>query len=214
MGCGLTAEPSVFYRTVRGLFRLLAVPLFRFRVEGVESLPAEGPGVVVAAHRSWLDPACVGGACPRPVRFLIMDTVYRRIWARWFYERMSGIPVRVGGGAETLLGLRGALRALRAGELVGVFPEGRVMPEGPLQPLHAGAALLSVRGRAPVIPIFIRGSAKAWPRGRRYPWPAPVSVHVGRPIPPPSEPGRDAVDRLLVRIEAALNALSTSVEER
>ena len=200
----------VFYRSVRGLFRLLAVPMFRFRVEGVERVPVEGPAVVVAPHRSWLDPACVGGACPRPVRFLIMDTVYRRIWARWFYRRMHGIPVRVGGGAETMAGLRDALRALRAGQVVGVFPEGRVMPPGPLQPLHAGAALLAVRGQAPVIPIVIRGSAKAWPRGRRWPGPAAVSVHVGQTIEPPTERGRDAVDRLLTRIAAALEALSES----
>ncbi len=200
----------VFYRSVRGLFRLLAVPLFRFRVEGCERVPVEGPAVLVVPHRSWLDPACVGGACPRPVRFLIMDTVYRRIWARWFYRRMRGIPVRVGGGPETMAGLRGALRVLRAGEVVGVFPEGRVMPPGPLQPLHAGAALLAVRGQAPVIPMVIRGSAKAWPRGRRWPGPAAVSVHVGQAIPPPSERGREAVDLFLVRIAAALDALAES----
>ena len=204
----------LFYRSVRGLFRLLAVPVFGFRVEGVERVPMEGPAVVIAPHRSWLDPACVGGACPRPVRFLIMDTVYRRIWARWFYRRMRGIPVRVGGGPETLVALRGALRALRAGQLVGVFPEGRVMPEGPLQPFHAGAALLSVRGRAPVIPMVIRGSAKAWPRGRRWPRRAPVTVHVGRAIPPPSGRDRDEVERFGVRIEAALKDLFESVERK
>jgi 1-acyl-sn-glycerol-3-phosphate acyltransferase len=204
----------LFYRSVRGLFRILAVPMFRFRVVGCERVPMQGPAVVVAPHRSWLDPACVGGACPRPVRFLILDTVYRRVWARWFYRGMCGIPVRVGGGPETMAGLRDALRALRAGQVVGVFPEGRTMPEGPLQPLHAGAALLSVRGRAPVIPMVIRGSAKAWPRGRRWPGPAAISVHVGHAIPPPSERGREAVEHFLVRIEAALKALSESVDGR
>ena len=64
----------LFYRLARGLFRIVALPMFRFRVEGAERVPREGPGVVVAPHRSWLDPACVAGACPRPVRFLMIDT--------------------------------------------------------------------------------------------------------------------------------------------
>lgn len=202
----------VFYRSVRFLFRLLAAPMFRFRVEGLEQVPADGPAVLVAAHRSLLDPACVGGACPRPIRFLIRDKVYKKVWARWFYRRMRAIPVSEGGGPETLVSLRGALRALKDGELVGVFPEGRVMPEGPIRPLHAGAAMLSVRGRAPVIPMFIRGTARAWPPGRRWPGPAPVSVHVGPPIPPPGESGKQAVNRFLARIEGSLQDLAEKVE--
>jgi 1-acyl-sn-glycerol-3-phosphate acyltransferase len=188
---------------VRRLFRLIAGVAFRFRVEGAERVPRSGPGILVAPQRNWLDPAAVGGACPRPVRFLIMDSVYRKPWARWFYRAMRSIPVK-SGGSSSIGALRGALRWLQRGELIGIFPEGRVVPRAGAGRIHAGAALLSVRSGAPVIPVEIRGSAQAWPHGRSYPAPAAVSVHIGTPIWPPPAEGPDAVDQLQRRIERAI----------
>jgi 1-acyl-sn-glycerol-3-phosphate acyltransferase len=196
----------LFYSLMRAQFRLVALPLLRFRVEGTERLPASGPGIVVALHRSWLDPACVGGACPRPVRFLILETVYRRRAARWFYRRMRSIPVAPGAGGS-LSGLRTALRALREGELIGVFPEGRVFPAGRLGPFHPGAALLAIHAAAPVIPMVIRGSDRAWPHGSRWPRPARVSVRIGAPITPPAVRDRGAIDELVRRMRTDLEAM-------
>jgi 1-acyl-sn-glycerol-3-phosphate acyltransferase len=201
----------LFYRFIRFTFRVLARPMFRFRIEGAENLPAAGPGVVVAPHRSWLDPACIGGACPRPVRFLIIDRVYQHPWARWFYRSMQSIPVTAGGGPLTVTALRGALRALRNGQLIGVFPEGGVYSSDRPGSLHPGAAMLAARGGAPVIPIFIEGSAEAWPHGRSWPGPGRVRVRIGRALDPPEGHDREALREFLARIEARLEQLGREV---
>ena len=197
----------LFYRSMRLLFRGMALPMFRFRVEGADRVPARGPGVVVAPHRSWLDPACVAGAVRRPVHFLIMDRVYYRAGLRWFYRGLAGIPVRTG-EPLSVASLRGALRALHSECLIGIFPEGRVMAEGPMGPLQPGAALLAIRGRAPVIPVAIDGSSRAWPHGRRWPGPAAVRVRIGHPIPPPDGGSRAVVDSFMARIREAVQELS------
>jgi len=202
----------LFYRCARTLFRIIAYPMFRFRVEGAERVPAVGPAVVVAAHRSWLDPVCVGGALPRPIRFLIMERVYRHWWARWFYDAMDSIPVRAGVEPITVAALRGALRALQRGELIGVFPEGGVLPDGPLGEVQPGAAMLAVRSGAPIIPVAIRGSSRAWPHGRRWPGPAAVRVVIGRPIDPPERGGREVIDGFLPQIRTALEQLAREEE--
>jgi len=201
------ADP--FYRAVRGAFLAAAGPLFRLRVEGATAIPRVGPAVLVARHRSWLDPACVAAACPRPVGFLILGSVYERRWARWFYRRMRSIPVEPN-GAGALTAIREALRRLRRGEVVGVFPEGRVFPEHDPGRMHPGAALLALRGAAPVVPLEIRGSARAWPHGRAWPGPARVHVLVGPPVLPPEGARADdaEVARLLERIERALADLA------
>jgi len=197
-----------FYRSARLLFRLIARPAFHFTVEGEEHVPRQGPAVLVAAHRSWLDPACVGGAVPRPVRFLILESIYCRPWARWFYAGMGSIPVGAPGGPPSVRPLREALRVLQAGGLLGVFPEGRVFSAQAPGPLQPGAALLALRGAAPLIPIDIRGSDRAWPHGSRWPRPAPIRVCIGPPIAPPSASGRDAAERLTASVGQALRALA------
>jgi 1-acyl-sn-glycerol-3-phosphate acyltransferase len=194
------------YRVVRWTFRAVAWPMFRFRVEGFDHLPSRGAAVLVAPHRSWLDPACVGGACPRPVRFLILDSVYQKRWARWFYQAMESVPVQPD-GRDSVAAIRTALRLLSRGELVGVFPEGRVFPEGSGAPLHPGAALLSLRSRAPVIPLWIQGSARAWPHGKRLPRPAPIRVCIGPPIAPPPRERPGAIEEHLGAIASGLERL-------
>ena len=198
----------LFYRSTRLLFRLIARPAFDFTVEGAEHVPRHGAAVLVAAHRSWLDPACVAGAVPRPVRFLILESVYRRRWTRWFYAAMGSIPVTTPGGPPSVRALREALRVLRAGGLLGVFPEGRVFSAEAPGPLRPGAALLALRGAAPLIPIDIHGSDRAWPHGRRWPRSAPIRVRIGPPIAPPSSSGREAAEQLTESVGQALRSLA------
>ena len=197
----------LFYRCFRGLFRLLAAPMFRFDVQGAERIPREGAGVIVAPHRSWLDPACVGGACSRPIRFLIMDRIYHSPGAHWFYRGCRTIPVATD-GRDSIRGLRAALRALKQGELVGVFPEGRVFLKTEPGPVQPGAALLAIRAGVPVIPMFIQGSSLAWPHEKRYPRPARVSVRVGTAIDPPEPKGREGVAVMVQRIQDAWDSLA------
>jgi 1-acyl-sn-glycerol-3-phosphate acyltransferase len=202
----------LFYRAVRRLFLLLARPMFRFRIEGAENVPASGAAVVVSPHRSWLDPPCVGAACRRPVRFLIADTVYHTWFATWFYRGMRSIPVARDGRASTA-SLREALRTLRDGGVVGVFPEGRVIGAHETGRVHPGAAVLSVRTGAPVIAVGIQGSDRAWPHHRRFPGPAPVRVWIEKPILPPSDGDPGAMERMRSLVETVIHDLRRAVDD-
>jgi 1-acyl-sn-glycerol-3-phosphate acyltransferase len=196
---------SPFYRVARATFRVLALPLFRFSVEGAERIPATGPAIVAALHRSWLDPACVGGACPRPVYFLMQRDVYHKPWGRWFYRRMGAIPVPVG-GTPSVAALKAAVQCLEEGAVLGIFPEGGIGGKGSRTALYRGVAYLAVRCGAPVIPAAIHGSARAWPHGRNWPAPARVRVRFHAPLDPPTGlGGTEAVDDLMRRTRLALD---------
>ena len=195
------------YRLVRGLFLVLARLLFDLRVQGADRLPRSGPAILVASHRSWLDPALVGAASRRPVQFLILDRVYHWPWVGWFFRWMRAIPVGSTPG-EGLRATRAALARLRDGGIIGIFPEGRVFPEDQPGAWRHGVALLALRSGAPIVPVGIRGSARAWPHGRSLPRPAPVRVHVGPALEVEAgRPGREAVDRTVERIRTALAEL-------
>ena len=191
------------HRFVRRLFLTIARPMFHLTIDGTANLPASGPAILVANHRSWLDPPLLGAASPRPVHFLILDDVYHKRWARWFYRWMKTIPVSTDGN-KAISALREAMRRLRSGDVVGIFPEGRVFSREQPGEFRPGVALLARRSGAPVVPVQIRGSEEAWPRGRAWPRPARVSVRIGSPIAP-GEAGHRATSDLIGRIEAALD---------
>ena len=96
-----------------------------------------------------------------------------------FIHALNARPVRREGADAAAL--RVALRVLEQGGALLVFPEGTRGPEGRLREPKPGAALLAVLSGAAVVPVFVRGSGRAWPRGRRLPMPAKVRVAFGPP---------------------------------
>jgi len=195
------------YRFVRGAFRIVAAPVFRLAVQGADRVPLEGPVILVAPHRSWLDPPCLAAACRRHVRFMIMEKIYGYRWINRFYTAMQAIPVKLGDGAMTVVAMREALRALSCGTMIGIFPEGRVLEGEQMGSMHPGAALLALRSGARVVPVVIDGSARAWPRRRRWPAPHPLQVRFGDPLSPPETRGRGQAQRFTDEIRDALDRL-------
>ena len=191
------------HRFVRRLFLTIARPMFGLRIEGTENLPASGPAILVANHRSWLDPPLLGAARERPVHFLILDDVYDRPWVRWFYRFMRTIPVS-GDSGKSLFAMREAMRRLRAGEVIGIFPEGRVFTREQPGEFRPGVALLARRSGSPLVPVHIQGSAEAWPKGRAWPRPARVRVRIGAPFDP-GEAEQQSAEALIGRIKMALD---------
>jgi len=175
------------------LVRPELLPWVRLDVEGVEHIPAEGPAIVVANHRSYFDPLALGMAYARrgrPVRFLAKRELFDAPVVGQFVRAMGGIPVdRATGSDEPLLA---AAAALAAGELVAVLPQGTI-PRGPdfFDPElkgRWGAARLAAMTGAPVIPFGLWGTEHVWPRSERVPrfWnlrtPPTVTVTGGPPV--------------------------------
>jgi len=155
---------------------LLLRTVFRVRVTGLEHLPKTGPVLVAGNHTGFLDGPVVFVLLPRPSAFLVKselyDTPVRRV-----LEFARQIPVRRGTPDRTAL--HRALDILRAGGVLGVFPEG-TRGEGRLESVQHGIGYLALRAGCPVVPVVCVGTADALPKGRRLPrWRAPVTVAFG-----------------------------------
>jgi len=186
-------RPTAPYRRFYAAMRVLAVALMRalFRLEarGTEHVPPRGPVLLVSNHSSVLDPPLVGGVCPRQLTFLAKAELFAVPGFGRLIHALNARPVRREGADAAAL--RVALRALDQGGALLVFPEGTRGPEGRLREPKPGAALLAVLSGAPVVPVFVRGSGRAWPRGRRFPRPAKVRVAFGPPLRFPRPTGGD-----------------------
>jgi len=180
---------SRFYAVMRGLAMALMRALFRLEARGTEHVPSRGPVLLVSNHSSVLDPPLVGGVCPRQLTFLAKAELFAVPGFGRLIHALNARPVRREGADAAAL--RVALRALEQGGALLVFPEGTRGPEGRLREPKPGAALLAVLSGARVVPVFVRGSGRAWPRGRRFPRPAKVRVAFGPPLRFPRPAGGD-----------------------
>ena len=171
----------MLYRTVKLIVAAVLRLLFRVEAIHVERVPGTGPLLLVSNHASLLDPPLVGGVCPRRLAFLAKAELFRiPLFGRLIYA-LGARPVRREGADPAAL--RTALRALEGEGALLVFPEGtRGEREGVLRPGKPGAGMLAVMSGAAVVPVYVSGSGRAWPRGRRLPRPTKVRVLFGEPL--------------------------------
>jgi 1-acyl-sn-glycerol-3-phosphate acyltransferase len=153
---------------------------FGLRGRGAEHVPAEGPVLLVANHASFLDPPLVGATTRRQLSFLAKAELFDVPVLGSLIRRLGARPLRREGSDAGAL--RTALRVLREGGALLVFPEGTRGEDGVLGPAKPGAGMLAVLGQAPVVPVYISGSGRAWPRGRKFPRRASVTVTFGPPL--------------------------------
>ncbi|MGI8662581.1 MAG: HAD-IB family hydrolase [Acidimicrobiales bacterium] len=192
----------------------LAVPFARFDIEGTKHIPESGPAIIVANHRSYFDPMALGMALSkrgRPVRFLGKKEVFDAPLLGSIAKAFGGIRVERGTGSDEPL--LEAARALEAGQVVALMPEGTI-PRGeaffdPELKGRWGAARLAAMTGAPVVPVGMWGTERVWPRSSRVPNvlqltnPPLVTIRVGSPL----HVSGDDADRDTKQIMTAISAL-------
>ncbi len=180
----------------RVAYRILWIPIagairvvFRPRIHGRENLP-QGPFILSAMHRSFMDTPIVGVMTSRRLRFMGKESLWENKLLGAFLTSMGGFPVHRDSADRTAL--RAASDVLGQGEPLVMFPEG-TRREGPRlnrREFHDGPAFVATRSGVPIVPVGIGGSARALPIGARIPRPIKVVVVIGDPIKPPSINGR------------------------
>jgi 1-acyl-sn-glycerol-3-phosphate acyltransferase len=160
---------------------------FNWRFEGLDRIPREGPAIVACNHASYLDPLAnayaVVRAGRRP-RFLAKDELFRIPVVGTALRGARQIPVRRGTGETAPL--RQAERAVAAGEIVVIYPEGTVTSRPDLLPMEGktGAVRLSLATGVPITPMASWGSQVVWQKSGKgsLRFGRPVWVKVGEPL--------------------------------
>jgi 1-acyl-sn-glycerol-3-phosphate acyltransferase len=187
---------------------LIVFRLFRFRfdVRGSEHVPAAGGAIICSNHVSFFDFTFLGlGALPqhRLVRFMAKSAVFHHGFAGPFMRAMHHIPVDRKAGTAAF---ESAVRALKDGELVGVFPEATISTSFTVKDLKAGAARMAVDAGVPIIPAAVWGGHRIATKSHKVELRRGVAVTVilGEPLLP--EPG-EKPQALLRRTRVAMEAL-------
>jgi acyl-[acyl-carrier-protein]-phospholipid O-acyltransferase/long-chain-fatty-acid--[acyl-carrier-protein] ligase len=174
---------KIFRAAGYGLARLL----YRVTPHGTENLP-EGGFLLLPNHLTWVDAVVLQLACPRPIRFIVDEQIYRLPLLNVIFRLVKALPISPKHAKDTV---RTAAEAIRAGAIVCIFPEGELSRNGTLLRLKRGYELIARQAEAPVVPVWLDqlwGSIFSFSGGRYFfKWPKqipyPVTVAFGKPIP-------------------------------
>lgn len=178
---------------MRFLVWMLINVLYRIRAQGLENIPDEGPAIVTCNHVSFVDALILGGTVRRPIRFVMYHKIFRIPVLSFIFRTARTIPIAPAKEDAALLEKAYADidAALRDGELIGIFPEGALTPDGEIQPFKSGIEKILERTPAPVVPMAVRGLWQSmWSRRdsrmRRSRLPRRIRAHIdliaGRPM--------------------------------
>mgnify|MGYP001605697908 CR=1 FL=1 len=153
----------------------------RVEVKGRDNIPGGGGFILASNHVSYLDTMAVGSACPRRLNNMAMHDLFSCRLSSWFLSALGVFPVKR--NSADISALKEAMvRVERGGGLL-LFPEGTRSQDGKLsEKSEAGIGFLAAKLNVPVIPVFVKGTEKALPKGAKFIVPAKVAVCFGKQI--------------------------------
>jgi 1-acyl-sn-glycerol-3-phosphate acyltransferase len=209
---------DIVYRPTIEFGRLMfAQRRWRIRVEDPQWLPSTGAAVVVCNHVGYLDFAFVEyGAWRRrrKVRFMAKESVFRNRWSGPLLRGMHHIPVNRAAGSGAF---REAIKALRSGEAIGLFPEATISRSFTIKEFKLGAARLAQATQVPIVPVAIWGSQRVYTKGRELDLrrDRAITVAFGEPLAPGRRADcQEVTDELSARIAGMLDRIQREYPQR
>ena len=197
-----------FYRLIRAVLFTLYKIFFHFRAYGMFRVPKDTDerGVILAPnHASFLDPPILGISLGRRVTFLAKEYLFKNFFVGAVLRGIGAYPIK--SEKDDFRSIRDLIRLLKDGKCVVVFPEGTRSRDGQMKEPEGGIGFLAAKSHAYVVPVYIRGSYDAYPKGAKMFKVRPVQAYFGEPFIP-------ADDQNLMRSQDPYGAVSREIMVR
>jgi len=144
---------------LRFLSWLLVHSIYRIQTTGTSHIPERGAALIVCNHVSYVDALLLMAVSPRPIRFVMDVTIFRTPVMSWLFRQVRAIPIASAKVDAAVMerAFEQVSEALRDGQLVCIFPEGRITDTGELYPFRPGLTRVLERDPVPVVPVALRG---------------------------------------------------------
>ena len=144
---------------LRFIIWMLIHSVYRLRVRELAEIPEDGPAVIVCNHVSFVDALVIMAACKRPIRFVMDHQIFRWPVLNFVFRTSKAIPIASAKEDPAMMekAFEEVGKALDAGDLVGIFPEGKITADGKINPFRPGISRILARNPVPVVPMALRG---------------------------------------------------------
>ena len=179
---------------LRFLSWLLVHSIYQIRTNGTSHIPEQGAALIVCNHVSYVDALLLMAVSPRPIRFVMDVSIFRLPVMSWLFRQVRAIPIASRRVDEAVMerAFEQVSQALREGQLVCIFPEGKITDDGELNPFRPGLTRVLQRDPVPVVPVALQGL-----------WGSAFSRAPG--MPRPIRALRRIFSRLSIEVGAALD---------
>ena len=211
-------DDTLFVAFIRAVSILQGKLFHGYRLVGSagDPIPPAGAFIVVANHRSGVDPVLLSVITRRRIRFLMAREYYEIPVLHTIFRALGCIPVNRDG--NDLSATKAALKALKAGQVIGIFPQGGIRGEDEEMDAKHGVALLASRTGAPIIPFHIDGSPHKDSVLCSILTPSKTVIRAGPPTAICKDAGgkvpREEIERLTASVMAAINSLKPAAGEK
>ena len=159
------------YKFVRGLARVIFKLIYRIRVHGKENIPGDGRLIIGANHSHVLDPVVLALAIPREISFMGKKELFENKFLNYIFTNIGAFPVDRDG--TDIKAVKNSLRVLQNDGVLGIFPEGTRVTGYDEDNAKAGMAMISLRAKSVILPVYIESSYRIFSR---------IDVYIGEPI--------------------------------
>ncbi|MET0752909.1 MAG: lysophospholipid acyltransferase family protein [Pyrinomonadaceae bacterium] len=197
----------VLFETCRYIGLALSKIFWRIEFKGTENIPQNSTrGLLIAPnHQTYADPVWVTLPVRRKFRYMAWDAAFNWFFLGGLMSRLGAFPVNTTGKRGKLNALKKAVKFLREGETLIVFPEGeREFADGKFLPFKPGAAWIALEAEVPIMPVTIRGGNKVWAQGMKYPHFGKVEIIYHPPFEIPRPEKKADLDEHLEKINQKL----------
>lgn len=161
----------VFYRICQIIGNIIFRLIFRIKIIGKKNIPKEGGAIICANHTSNFDPVILGVFINRPIHYMAKKELFDNFFLRTIISSLGAFPVNR--SSADLSTIRNSIRILRKGKILGIFPEGTRSINHKTNNVKPGIAFMSIKGKAPVIPIYIDANYRIFKT---------IRIIIGKPI--------------------------------
>lgn len=197
---------QVVFKPLRRLARFVLNLTGGFEVKGLENVPKSGAYILASNHLSYSDPVMLLGALPRPVYYMAAKELFDIPIFGKVISFMQAFPVER--GKQDLRALVTCQKLLQSGEAVVIYPEGRICQGEVVAKLQAGSALLAIKSKVPIVPVFIVGSDKFLPMGDKWIHFAHKEVRFGKPLYFSEKASKEYIERSTEELHRAMLQLA------
>ncbi len=200
----------MIYTIAKLIFSIFCKIYFRLEVKGADNVPKKGGVLVASNHSSLLDPVIVGVGISRATYYLTKQSLFEIPVFGSLIRALHTIPIRR--DLVSVSTFKELIKSLHSKKAIILFPEGTRSLDGKLGQGKMGVGMLALKADVPIVPVYIDGAIKAFPKGGKWIWSKKIRVIFGKPIMPNSkDPNKKNYQEISAQVMQSINRLKESI---